>query len=524
MDRIAPFQQLRGSGRVLFGCGRIAEVPEEARRLGSRVALISAGSARRAADAVAAALGRACAVRLDGAPPHVPEAAAGEAAARVREAGADVVVSIGGGSATGLAKAVALDAGLPVLAVPTTYAGSEMTPIWGRTRDGVKVTGRDPRVQPTSVVYDPDLTAGLPPAVRAASGMNALAQAIAPLVAPEPSPLTALIAVAAVRELCAALPEISVAPEDPGAREHALYGAFLAGSALAAAPTGLHHRLAHVIGGRYGLPHAGTHSALLPHVVAFHEETSPDRLVAARSAASASGGLGVALFDLARRIGAPTSLAQLGLDNADLAAVAAEIDPSLAPPDRLAALLAGAHAGRRPPHPDAASPRRAGPAPWLDQPEQATWRAWLDTYRLVLPTLDRQLRSESGVSLTDYEVLVALSEAPGGRLRMAHVADRTVATRSAVTRTVDRLARRGWVCRAPSPDDQRGQYAELTDLGWQTIRTLAPGHVRSVRDTLIDLLDPADLAAVQRIGERVRARLERGVGQNPRDEPGGAHR
>ena len=408
-----------------------------------------------------------------------------------------------------------------------------MTPVWGRTEGGGKVTGRDPRVLPASVVYDPELTLRLPREVSAASGMNALAQALAAVVAPDSAPVTGLLALEAIRELAAALPEIADAADDLAAREHAMYGAYLAGSALAVVPTGLHHRLAHLIGGRHGLSHAATHSALLPHVVRYLEERDPDRLAPVRQVLNASHGAGPGLYELAVRIGAPTSLDSLGLDGEALDAVAAEVDEALIPAGPLRALLADAHAGRRPeplpPEPRAPeppSPERfaAGEGRWLDDAEQATWRAWLDTCRLVLPALDRQLRAEGGASLTDYEVLVALSEAPQRRLRMAHVADRTVATRSAITRTVDRLVRRGWVCRAPSLDDQRGQYAQLTESGWQAIRALAPGHVRTVRGALIDLLSPADAAAVQRVGERVRQRLEQDVRQNPRHEPGGADR
>lgn len=146
-------------------------------------------------------------------------------------------------------------------------------------------------------------------------------------------------------------------------------------------------------------------------------------------------------------------------------------------------------------------------AKWLDAEEQAAWRAWLDTYRLLLPTLDRQLQNESQASFTDFEVLVHLSEAAGRRLRMSEVADRTISTRSAITRTVDRLVARGWVARVRSSDDQRGFYAELTDLGVGVLQEIAPGHVAAVRANLIDLLDESELAALRNIGEKVRGRV-----------------
>lgn len=147
---------------------------------------------------------------------------------------------------------------------------------------------------------------------------------------------------------------------------------------------------------------------------------------------------------------------------------------------------------------------------WLSEREQAAWRAWLDTYRLLLPALDRQLESSGtgpSASFTDYEVLVHLSEAPQLRLRMSEVADRALATRSAITRTVDRLVARGWVRRVRSESDQRGFYAQLTQNGAAVLAAIAPGHVAAVRENLIGLLTEQELAALTSIGEKVRQRL-----------------
>jgi DNA-binding MarR family transcriptional regulator len=152
---------------------------------------------------------------------------------------------------------------------------------------------------------------------------------------------------------------------------------------------------------------------------------------------------------------------------------------------------------------------------WLDSGEQRAWRAWLDTYRLLLPALDRQLQTESGASFTDFEVLVHLSEAADRRMRMSEIADRTISTRSAITRTVDRLVARGWVSRVRSTDDQRGFYAELTDLGAGVLRDIAPGHVAAVRANLIDLLTESELAALREIGDKVRSRLGSRGGGSP---------
>ncbi|MEP6562470.1 MAG: MarR family transcriptional regulator [Nakamurella sp.] len=144
---------------------------------------------------------------------------------------------------------------------------------------------------------------------------------------------------------------------------------------------------------------------------------------------------------------------------------------------------------------------------WLDSSEQAAWRAWLDTYRLLLPALDRQLQTESKASFTDFEVLVQLSEAPDRRMRMSEIADRTISTRSAITRTIDRLVARAWVSRVRSMDDQRGYYAELTELGVEVLQEIAPGHVAAVRANLIDLLTESELATLRDIGEKVRGRI-----------------
>ena len=225
------------------------------------------------------------------------------------------LVAVGGGSAVGLAKAIALQVDVAILAVPTTYAGSEQTPIWGLTQAGRKTTGRDARVLPSTVVYDPALTVGLPAELSAASGMNAIAHAIEAAYAPDGSPVTALLAAEAIGALSAALPVVVREPGNLPARERALYGSWLAGTVLGATTMGLHHKLAHVIGGSYRLPHAGTHSALLPHVVAFNAAAAHDELAAAARAAGAAGpgGLGAALFDLATATGAPTSLSLLGM-------------------------------------------------------------------------------------------------------------------------------------------------------------------------------------------------------------------
>ena len=248
--------------RVIFGPGCLRQVASEARTLGNRIMIISGRHEAEAAVGVSDQLGDDLVWRISEVVQHVPVEVAVQAIGAAREAGVGVIVSIGGGSATGLAKAVARDSGLPILAVPTTYAGSEMTPIWGQSDQGEKITGRDPRVLPRVVVYDPLLTISMPPELTAASGMNALAHAVESLYAPDSTPESSMVAEEAIRALAYGLPRAVRQPDDLKARTETLRGAWLAGWSLGSTTMGLHHKLAHVLGGRYQLPHAGTHSAL----------------------------------------------------------------------------------------------------------------------------------------------------------------------------------------------------------------------------------------------------------------------
>jgi maleylacetate reductase len=313
-----------GAVRVIFGRGTIARVATEARTLGNRILIISGRHEAEAAAVVAAGLGDDLVARITDVVQHVPVEVARRASNEARAADVRVLVSIGGGSATGLTKAVARRAGLPIIAVPTTYAGSEMTPIWGETDHGDKKTGRDPRVLPRIVVYDPGLTMSMPADLTAASGMNALAHAVESLYAPDATSPSSDIAEEAIRALAHGLPDAVNRPDDREARTATLRGAWLAGWALGSTTMGLHHKLAHVLGGRYQLPHAGVHSALLPHVAAFNAASAP---LPFRRAARALGvdvpdEVGAALFDLAARLRAPTSLAELGLNQNTIPEVA----------------------------------------------------------------------------------------------------------------------------------------------------------------------------------------------------------
>jgi alcohol dehydrogenase class IV len=261
---------------------------------------------------------------------HVPVEVAERARAVAKEHDVDALVCVGGGSTTGLAKAVALTTGLPIVAVPTTYAGSEVTDVWGLTEGRRKTTGVDGRVLPRAVVYDAGLLLGLPPAIGAASGLNALAHAVDSMWAPRSDPVDRALAVEAVRSLAAGLPRIVAEPGAIGGQEQALYGAYLAAVTFASAGSGLHHKICHVLGGMFDLPHAETHAVVLPYVLALNAPASPRveaRLAEAFGAESALAGL----QRLRARVAAPTSLSDLGLDEAALGSAVGPI-LEVAPP------------------------------------------------------------------------------------------------------------------------------------------------------------------------------------------------
>jgi maleylacetate reductase len=310
--------------RVVFGSGSFASLPDELERLGKGRAVILATPGRTG-------LVRALRTRLDAkvvgtfeqARVHVPAELVGEALKLVRLVSADLMVTLGGGSAIGLAKAVARETGITILAVPTTYSGSEMTAIWGVSEEETKKTGRDERVAPAVVLYDPVLTLTLSPRMSALSGLNAMAHAVEALYAPDASPFSTLLASEAIRLLGRALPSIHDHPDDIDARSEALLGAHFAGKALDLTSMGLHHKLAHALGG-LGLPHALTHAVLLPHVVAFNASAASDTMgLVARilDAPEASSGV----RSLALRLGIADRLRDAGLKREDVPRVAERV-------------------------------------------------------------------------------------------------------------------------------------------------------------------------------------------------------
>jgi maleylacetate reductase len=341
-------------GRVVFGPGALSQLGREIEAMGARRALVlSTPEQRASAEKVAGMLGARAAGIFDRAVMHVPIETAREARDVARQLDADCAVAVGGGSTTGLGKAIALDSGLPILAIPTTYAGSEMTPIYGITEGGMKKTGKDARVLPRTVIYDPELTLTLPVALSVTSGINAIAHAAEGLYAVDGNPVMDLMAEEGIRALGRALPAIRADAQDIEARGDALYGAWLCGIVLGNVGMALHHKLCHTLGGSFNLPHAETHTIVLPHALAYNAKAAPEamrrtaRALQARSAPQA-------VFDLARDNGAPVALRDIGMQAADLDR-ACEIAlqnqyPNPRPLERAALrqLLEDAWLGRRP--------------------------------------------------------------------------------------------------------------------------------------------------------------------------------
>jgi maleylacetate reductase len=339
--------------RVVFGSGRVAALPEEIGRLGAkRVLMLSTRGRSGMVEKIRSLLGGAACGVFDEVVMHTPVEAANKARALAESLKADCCVAVGGGSTIGFGKAIALTSGLPVVAVPTTYSGSEMTTIWGLSEGGAKKTGRDPRVLPKAVIYDPDLTLDLPPAVSAASGMNAIAHCAEALYAFDGNPIVSLMAEEGIRALADALPVILSNPKDKEARSDALYGAWLAGMTISTTSVALHHKLCHVLGG-FGLPHAETHAIVLPHALRYNAAAAPEamkRIARALGATDAANGI----WTLEKTLGLALRLSEIGMIEADLeraAKVASEApypNPRKVEYGPVLALLRNAYSGSAP--------------------------------------------------------------------------------------------------------------------------------------------------------------------------------
>jgi maleylacetate reductase len=321
--------------RVAFGSGAAAaNLSSEIGNLGgTRVMLIAAKAEMQLADTVVKDV--PVALRHDDVVMHVPVEVAERARAAAADNDVDVLVSVGGGSTTGLAKAVAMTTGLPIIAVPTTYAGSEATPVWGLTEGAKKTTGIDKKVLPKVIIYDAALTMSLPVEMSVASGLNALAHCVDSMWAPNADPINAAFAAEGIRSLATGLPRVVADPMDLDGREHALYAAYLSATAFASAGSGLHHKICHVLGGKYNLPHAQTHATVLPYVLAFNGPAAPDaegRIAAAfRGAGSGTPSALDGLVALKEELNAPRALADYGFAEASIDEAAEAILPSVPP-------------------------------------------------------------------------------------------------------------------------------------------------------------------------------------------------
>ena len=300
-------------GRVVFGEGALKQLAAEVERLGARRAFVITTPHQKAdGEALGVSLGSSFAALYSNATMHTPVEVTDDALAAAKAAGADCLVALGGGSTIGLAKAIALRTDLPQIAIPTTYAGSEMTPILGETKDGRKTTQKSPKVLPEVVIYDVDLTMTLPKGLSGTSGINAIAHSVEALYAEDANPIISVLAEQSIAALGRSLPRISAAPGDREARSDAQYGAFLAGACLGSVGMALHHKLCHTLGGMFDLPHSETHTIVLPHALAYNAPAIPkavEKIARALGVADAPAGISA----LSRKVGAPQSLRELGM-------------------------------------------------------------------------------------------------------------------------------------------------------------------------------------------------------------------
>ncbi|MBM7061053.1 maleylacetate reductase [Pseudomonas sp. UL073] len=349
-----PFVYNALPSRVVFGFGTLAQVAEEVRALGCSKALVLTTPQQRASgEALVRQLGDLAVGLYDNATMHTPVEVTREALAVVESVGADCVVALGGGSTIGLGKAIALHTDLPQVVIPTTYAGSEATPIIGQTENGLKTTQRTLKVLPEVIIYDVDLTLSLPAQMTVTSGMNAIAHAVEALYSKDANPLISMLAEQGIAAIGRALPRIHANPEDREARSDALFGAWACGVCLGAVGMSIHHKLCHTLGGSFDLPHAETHTVVLPHAVAYNTDAAPEamaRIARALGAETAARGI----FDLAAKHGAPIRLADIGMKEADISR-AVEIacsspywNPRPIEPAAIRQLLDNAFSGTRP--------------------------------------------------------------------------------------------------------------------------------------------------------------------------------
>jgi maleylacetate reductase len=305
--------------RVRFGEGELARLPDEIAATGARRVLVLCTPEQIAqAQHVSSLIGSLAVATFDRAVMHVPIETVAAAQAVAVAVAADLTVAIGGGSTIGLAKALALKQNLPFIAIPTTYAGSEMTPIYGLTEQGVKRTGRDLKVLARAVIYDPALSLELPISMTVTSGLNAIAHAVEGMYSTDANPVISLMAEEGIRAMAAAVAGLVEDPSQRELRAQALYGAWLCGTVLGNSGMGLHHKLCHTLGGSFGLPHAEVHSVVLPYALAYNTPAIPEVVARIARALGGTGDAAGQLFAMAHACGAPLSLREIGMAEVDL--------------------------------------------------------------------------------------------------------------------------------------------------------------------------------------------------------------
>lgn len=337
----------------MFGAGRATQVNARLRELGLSSALVvTTESGQRRYAPVIEAMGETVKARFTGAQPHCPIDVAKAALNAYLSAKCDCVVSIGGGSTIGLGKYISVEAGAPHIALPTTLSGSEMTPLFGVLVDGEKRSRREPRALANTVVVDPVLAQSLPMRETATTGMNALAHCIEALYVPKSNPLTSQLALTGIDMLYRALTKLAVEPTDLEARTQAAYGATIGGLMVNSVGIGMHHRICHILGGRFEVPHGESNCVVLPHVLAYNASAVPEACAMMESMMGANPA--VALQRLVRDLGAPVALSELGVPAERIAAIASEafhhIDHNPLPVDETAVLklLQASWAGEEP--------------------------------------------------------------------------------------------------------------------------------------------------------------------------------
>ncbi|WP_299323423.1 maleylacetate reductase [Parasphingopyxis sp.] len=353
-DQQSNFSYKAVAANVRFACGASAHLPEFIREAGGDKAfVIATGAAFVRHASVIEPVSDSSLTQFDEVQAHCPLPVVDASIDAYEESGADTIVAIGGGSTLGLGKILKAEHGAKFIAVPTTYTGSEMTPIYGRKIEGQKRTKVDAAALPDMVVYDPELTLGLPAHQTASTGMNSLAHAVEALYPEHPNPIAWNLAGEAIGLHARALPLCVADGRNIDARIDALRAGFLGGVLVSMVGVALHHALGHVLGGLFDLDHGDYNSAVLPHVVAFNatavprvEEVISDRFEVADP--------GEAIFDFAKKIHAPTSLKELGMPETGIAEVTQAIvaknprNPRPITHPSMKRLLSAAYEGLRP--------------------------------------------------------------------------------------------------------------------------------------------------------------------------------